>query len=31
MRAARCAEEPGCLRFEVLKIVDAEGTPTPAL
>jgi len=25
------AEEPGCLRFEVLKIVDAEGTPTPGL
>jgi autoinducer 2-degrading protein len=23
------AEEPGCLRFEVLKVVDADGTPVP--
>jgi autoinducer 2-degrading protein len=25
------AEEPGCLRFEVLKVVDADGAPTPGL
>jgi autoinducer 2-degrading protein len=23
------AEESGCLRFEVLKVIDADGTPTP--
>jgi len=25
------AEEPGCLRFEVLKVVDADGSPIPNL